>query len=185
MKLIDVMQMYVNKEVLPKKIIIHDYQVFDEDTIWEHKHNTFYCREYNGDIQFLFEYIVPEMLNDEVEIIEDTNKNSILDSFNNSKSFNEMLIPINETIIGYCEEQKQEIKAVKEVAAGYLKENIKLKEENERLKEKLKSSKETKKLEKLNLDRDKLRGKETPRAIDYLLESKINGIIEVINERNI
>ncbi len=79
MKVIDLMQMYVNKEVLPKKIIIHDYQLFDEDTIWEHKDNTFYCREYNGDTQFLFEYIVPEMLNDEVEILYDEQWKTIKD----------------------------------------------------------------------------------------------------------
>lgn len=79
MKVIDLMQMYVNKEVLPKKIIIHGHQVFDEDTIWEHKNNTLYCRKYNGDTQFLFEYIVPEMLNDEVEILYDEQWKTIKD----------------------------------------------------------------------------------------------------------
>lgn len=33
---------------------------------------------------------------------------------------------------------------------------------------------------KLNLDTDKLRGKETPRAIDYLIEDKINEILDYL-----
>ena len=41
---------------------------------------------------------------------------------------------------------------------------------------------EEKEIEKLNLDTDELRGKETVRAIDYLLEGKINEIIDVIND---
>ena len=41
---------------------------------------------------------------------------------------------------------------------------------------------EDKKIEKSNLDKDELRGKEIPRAIDYLLESKINEIIDYINK---
>lgn len=40
----------------------------------------------------------------------------------------------------------------------------------------------TKEIEKLNLDTDRLRGKESVRAIDYLLEGKINEIIEKLNE---
>lgn len=40
----------------------------------------------------------------------------------------------------------------------------------------------TKGIEKLNLDTDRLRGKENVRAIDYLLEGKINEIIEKLNE---
>ena len=36
--------------------------------------------------------------------------------------------------------------------------------------------------EKLNLDTDKLRGKETPRTIDYLIEDKINEIIDYLEE---
>lgn len=39
-----------------------------------------------------------------------------------------------------------------------------------------------KKIGKLNLDKEKLKGKETPRAIDYLIESKINELISVLNK---
>lgn len=39
-----------------------------------------------------------------------------------------------------------------------------------------------KKIGKLNLDKEKLKGKETPRAIDYLIESKINEIIDILNK---
>lgn len=43
---------------------------------------------------------------------------------------------------------------------------------------------EEKKLpEKLNLDTDELRGKETPRAIDYLIESKINQVIDYLKSK--
>ena len=42
--------------------------------------------------------------------------------------------------------------------------------------------KEDKKIEKLNLDKDKLKGKEIPRAIDYLLEGKLNEIIDTLKE---
>ena len=37
-------------------------------------------------------------------------------------------------------------------------------------------------IEKLNLETDKLRGKEIVRSIDYLLEGKINELIDVVNE---
>lgn len=37
--------------------------------------------------------------------------------------------------------------------------------------------------EKLNLDIDELRGKETPRAIDYLIEGKINQIIDYLKSK--
>lgn len=37
--------------------------------------------------------------------------------------------------------------------------------------------------EKLNLDNDELRGKETPRAIDYLIESKINQVIDYLKSK--
>ena len=37
--------------------------------------------------------------------------------------------------------------------------------------------------EKLNLDTDELRGKETPRAIDYLIESKINQVIDYFKSK--
>ena len=37
--------------------------------------------------------------------------------------------------------------------------------------------------EKLNLDTDDLRGKETPRAIDYLIESKINQVIDYLKSK--
>lgn len=117
MKVIDLMQMYANKEVLPKKIIIHDYHVFDEDTVWEHKNNTFYCREYNGDIQFLFEYIVPEMLNDEVEIIEDTPKEPIVTLRGTSNSIRKTLdLPSKCDLPQYKDwwQQEQENKALKE-----------------------------------------------------------------------
>ena len=58
MKVIDLMQMYVNKEVLPKKIIIHDHQVFDEDTIWEHKNKVVegFTEKYNVDKLVYYEY---------------------------------------------------------------------------------------------------------------------------------
>lgn len=38
-------------------------------------------------------------------------------------------------------------------------------------------------IEKLNLDREPLKGKEVPRAIDYLLEGRINEIIDYINRK--
>lgn len=38
-------------------------------------------------------------------------------------------------------------------------------------------------IEKLNLDRESLKGKEIPRAIDYLLEGRINEIIDHINRK--
>ena len=41
---------------------------------------------------------------------------------------------------------------------------------------------EEKEIEKLNLDTNELKGKETVRAIDYLLEGKINELIDVIND---
>lgn len=37
--------------------------------------------------------------------------------------------------------------------------------------------------EKLNLDKDELRGKETPRAIDYLIEGKINEVIDYLKSK--
>lgn len=37
--------------------------------------------------------------------------------------------------------------------------------------------------EKLNLDKDELRGKETPRAIDYLIEGKINEVIDYLKNK--
>ena len=37
--------------------------------------------------------------------------------------------------------------------------------------------------EKLNLDNDELRGKETPRAIDYLIEDKINQVIDYLKSK--
>ena len=37
--------------------------------------------------------------------------------------------------------------------------------------------------EKLNLDTDELRGKETPRAIDYLIEGKINEVIDYLKSK--
>ena len=42
---------------------------------------------------------------------------------------------------------------------------------------------EKKILEKLNLDIDELKGKETPRAIDYLIESKINQVIDYLKSK--
>ena len=41
---------------------------------------------------------------------------------------------------------------------------------------------EEKEIEKLNLDTDELRGKEIVRSIDYLLEGKINQLIDLIND---
>jgi len=37
--------------------------------------------------------------------------------------------------------------------------------------------------EKLNLDTDELKGKETPRAIDYLIEGKINEVIDYLKSK--
>ena len=37
--------------------------------------------------------------------------------------------------------------------------------------------------EKLNLDKDELRGKETPRTIDYLIEGKINEVIDYLKSK--
>jgi len=57
----------------------------------------------------------------------------------------------------------------------------------EYLLEKLEEPQEHKIPEKLNLDTDKLRGKEVVRSIDYLIEGKINEIIdylEVNDDRN-
>lgn len=42
---------------------------------------------------------------------------------------------------------------------------------------------EPKELEELNLDTDNLKGKEIPRAIDYLLEGRINEIIRYIRDK--
>lgn len=38
-------------------------------------------------------------------------------------------------------------------------------------------------IEKLNLDREPLKGEEVPRAIDYLLEGRINEVIEFLNRK--
>lgn len=43
--------------------------------------------------------------------------------------------------------------------------------------------KEKKIPEKLNLDTDELRGKETPRTIDYLIEGKINEVIDYLKSK--
>lgn len=73
MKVIDLLNKIANGEELPKKISINDYKVYDEYTIWTFKTGCYY-RNYNNDKQFLFEYITTDMLNDEVDIIEDTPK---------------------------------------------------------------------------------------------------------------
>ena len=52
----------------------------------------------------------------------------------------------------------------------------------EELNYKVKIIEEDKKIEKLNLDADKLKGNEKVRAIDYLLEDKINELIEEIEK---
>lgn len=53
-----------------------------------------------------------------------------------------------------------------------------------RLNDEVEIIKEEKKIpEKLNLDTDELRGKETPRAIDYLIESKINQVIDYFKSK--
>ena len=39
-------------------------------------------------------------------------------------------------------------------------------------------------IEKINLDREPLKGKEVPRAIDYLLEGRINEIIDYLNRKD-
>ena len=46
----------------------------------------------------------------------------------------------------------------------------------------MKAIDEEKEIKKLNLDTDELKGKEMVRAIDYLLEGKINQLIDVINK---
>lgn len=52
-----------------------------------------------------------------------------------------------------------------------LNEKVEILEENEPI------------IEKLNLDKEPLKGREVPRAIDYLLEGRINEIIDYINRR--
>ena len=47
----------------------------------------------------------------------------------------------------------------------------------------IEDKKEKKIPEKLNLDTDELKGKETPRAIDYLIESKINQVIDYLKSK--
>lgn len=50
------------------------------------------------------------------------------------------------------------------------------------LNEKVEILEEDKDIELLNLDTDKLKGKEVIRAIDYLLEGKINELIKEVNK---
>jgi hypothetical protein len=52
---------------------------------------------------------------------------------------------------------------------------------NNELQYNLEEEKETP--EKLNLDKEELRGKETPRAIDYLIECKINEVIDYLKNK--
>ena len=52
-----------------------------------------------------------------------------------------------------------------------LEEKVEILEENEPI------------IEKLNLDKEPLKGREVPRAIDYLLEGRINEIIDYINRK--
>lgn len=64
-------------------------------------------------------------------------------------------------------------------------ENIFDKLDNKRifLNDKVEIKQEPKELEELNLDTDDLKGKEIPRAIDYLLEGRINEIIRYIKDK--
>ena len=50
------------------------------------------------------------------------------------------------------------------------------------LKKEIETIEEDKEIEKLNLDTDNLKGKETVRATDYLIEGKINELIDEINK---
>ena len=50
------------------------------------------------------------------------------------------------------------------------------------LNEKVKILEEDKDIELLNLDTDKLKGKEVIRAIDYLLEGRINELVKEVNK---
>ena len=52
-------------------------------------------------------------------------------------------------------------------------------EENRQLKEQLEEGKD---IELLNLDTDKLKGKEVIRAIDYLIEGRINELVKEVNK---
>ena len=56
-------------------------------------------------------------------------------------------------------------------AKTYLNEKVEILEEDKPI------------IEKLNLDREPLRGREVPRAIDYLLEGRINEIIEFLSRK--
>lgn len=71
-------------------------------------------------------------------------------------------------------------------ADGYLKEvfgdDVEWTLDYKWLNQKVEIIEEEKEIEKLNLDTDELKGKEIVRAIDYLLESKINEIIDEIKK---
>ena len=60
---------------------------------------------------------------------------------------------------------------VKYISVGNLNEKVEILEEDKPI------------IEKLNLDREPLRGREVPRAIDYLLEGRINEIIEFLSRK--
>lgn len=82
-----------------------------------------------------------------------------------------------ETVIDYrCYDEKTELYGYLSSCIDYETFNI-LENEVEILEE------EKKIPEKLNLDKDELRGKETPRAIDYLIEGKINEVIDFLKSK--
>ena len=60
---------------------------------------------------------------------------------------------------------------VKYIAVGNLNDTVEILQEDKPI------------IEKINLDREPLKGKEVPRAIDYLLEGRINEIIDYINRK--
>ena len=73
MKVIDLLNKIANEEELPKRVSINDYVAYDEYTIWTLEDGC-YCRTFNDNKQFLFEYLTTQMLQDEVDIIEGTPK---------------------------------------------------------------------------------------------------------------
>lgn len=55
-------------------------------------------------------------------------------------------------------------------------------DDKEKLNSKIEILEENKDIELLNLDTDKLKGKEVIRAIDYLLEGRINELVKEVNK---
>lgn len=80
--------------------------------------------------------------------------------------------------IKYLDEEKPQVE-VKETGFSLLRDLL---NEYLTLDEKVEIIEEDKDIELLNLDTDKLKGKEVIRAIDYLLEGKINELIREVNK---